>query len=861
MKSLPLYTELPQAAIAKVAAEDHDSECVACPHCAKARSVCMKPEGKAGGVLIVGEWPGRAEDQTGRPFSGPTARYVRTAVAKHWAGPVAYDYALRCAPGVAKNSVKDKHLDACRPFGARVISDVKPERIIALGPAAFYSILGRRPPQGSVRKGYGWYFDPEGRHVPVFLVMTPALILGNRFVAAQFADDMKHALTCELPTFQFLDARTRLVKSAADAKRAAIRILQDEWVVYDVETFGQMHNPDFRIEALTMLGATAQRSYTWTREALKDPACIRPLVRVLNSRPSVGQNVKYDDQSVMVALGARPPMNVADTRLLRKLDDASVRDARLETLAELVGMGGHKEDAQNATDAVCAELRRQARGQSYTPTGKLRKFDDPKFDVPTSVLDQIRNDIDPEWFQFGFVESTLLYRYNARDVWSTRAVYTKLIQTMTPESLVMWKESVQPANRAVRMIEFWGIPVDKQAVLQFERYCAGKLKEATARLSAYPDVNWDSPQQVANLLFKKLRLPAQKATKGGQASTDDSVLEKLANKHPVVDALRMHRKYSKLQGQYAHGMLRHIRADGRIHASYLLDGAETGRLSASDPNLQNIPRAKGSPDAQFARSCFAAPAGWKILELDFSQLELRIAALLSGDENMIADFVAGIDIHSNNARECCSTWGFTTAQWDAMDAEAQDPFRSQIKTTTFGRLYGKTLKNMARELDVSLEQIEAIDKRIWGRYKALDAWFKVRVKESRVTGVAWTWWNGHRGRCRPIPKIGSQEDGLRQHAERTAGNTPIQGTAAEFCTASLPMIVDWMEETGVDAELVGTVHDSVLVLVRDDTVDEAAYNVHRIMTSHNAEKVPIVVDIKVGQNWGSLQKYKLPQAA
>jgi uracil-DNA glycosylase family 4 len=817
----------------------------------------MQPEGKSGGLLIVGDWPGRAEEALGRPFVGPTARYVRQAVAQHWRGKVAYDYAIRCAPG--NTQVKAKEIAACRGYMKTVVEDVKPERIVLLGPAAYASVLGRSPPQNSVSGAYGWYERSDGKTIPVFLVSSPGLIMGNRFLAQRFAADMEFALTAEVPPFtELLEVRTKLVHTAEDARVAAKKLLKSKWITYDVETFGRLYNKDFRIESCTVLGGDDSCSYTWTREALRSRRAKAWLRRVLQRRPAVTQNGKYDEQSVMLHLDAWPLPLVADTRLWRKQDDPEA-SAKLEVLAELVGMGGHKQAAQVATARVKKELMRQARGPQTTPSGKPRKYDEPLFDVEEHTLAQLRAGVEPDAFMFGFIDERILYKYNALDVFSTRAVYKKLLERRTPEQDFIWNEVLRDASRGVRMIEYWGFAVDRESVNNFASYCDSKISEAMLILDQYGDVNWASTPQLRKFLFEKLRLRVLKETKTGLASTDDEVLEALAGKHPAVDALRHLRKYQKLQSTYARGMLPHIRDDGRVHSSFLLDGAASGRLSSTEPNVQNIPRSKGSPDAKFARSCFVARPRYMLLEADFSQLELRIAAMLSGDEVMIADFRAGIDIHSNGARECGFVWKLTKEQWDAMSKEERDPYRSQIKTSIFGKLYGKTNRGLAHELGCPVEQIEEINKRIWGRYKRLDAWTKERLRESRRTGETWTYWKGRRARRRPIPKIGSQNDALRAHAERTSWNTPVQGSAAEFCTASFGPITDTIVAEGWDALVVCTVHDSILVEVKEEIFDDIARFVHGVMTSHDSGDVPIAVDLKRGPNWGSMEDYHLPE--
>jgi DNA polymerase-1 len=220
---------------------------------------------------------------------------------------------------------------------------------------------------------------------------------------------------------------------------------------------------------------------------------------------------------------------------------------------------------------------------------------------------------------------------------------------------------------------------------------------------------------------------------------------------------------------------------------------------------------------------------------------------------MIADFKNGIDIHTNGATLCCeAAWKLPRAKWDKMTKDERDPYRSQIKTVIFGRLYGKTDKGIAREFGVSVGTIVQINKMIWGRYKKLERFMQACVTESRRTGEAWTWWDGGRARVRPIWRILDQDQAMRAHYERTAGNTSVQGTAAEFATASLSPIVEWLVGDAVPGQLVCTVHDSIMLNVHRSAAYEARYQLKRIMLSHNSNGVPLGVDVKWGPSWGSL---------
>lgn len=862
MKKLALYPNgLPPAAVNTAEALLYDSGCDRCPLNQGVRHVCMQGEGKPGGVLVIGEKPSRLEDTAGKVFYGQHNLRVRRLFQDHHKGPVYYDNAIRCGTGVKK--IVDKQIIACRPYTARAHLKARPQRIICLGTEAAFSVLGRRISTVQVRKAYGWaWLDDDSKEpIPVFILPNARMAFSNPFSARAFEEDLKWALSAKVHPW-FLNAVTYLVKTKEDAIKAAKRLRKCEWYTYDVETFGRMGNRNFRVESATFLADDKDRSYTWTREALNDEGArdeLRKLLRNTKLRAAT-QNGKYDDRAMMVFLGAAPEVYY-DTRLGRKLLEPGA-SASLEKLAETVGMGGHKEEAEGSTKAICKELRRLAFPLPLlTPKGNKRKPPaPPKFPVDQRVLKELQAGAEPMAFAFGYMPPSTLYRYNARDVWSTREVCIQDTQVLMEHPTISraWKLVVRDANKAVRKIEHWGIPVDKQAVINLASYCDKNLVDLEGKMRKHTDINPASPQQLAKYLYNELDLPCSKTTESGARSTDEEALENLKNRHPYVNLLLEHRKLSKFAGTYARGMLPHIRDDGRIHASFLLDGTETGRLSSQEPNLQNIPRAKGSLLGTMARNCFVAGhPDWELLELDFSQLELRIAAMLSGDEEMIKDFKNGIDIHMFAATEACELiWGIKRKTWDKMTNEERDPYRSQIKTTIFGKLYGKFDAGLAAEFGCAVSLVSKMNQLIWGRYKRVEAFMLECTREARKTGVSWTWWDGGRARVRPIWGIADQDPKRRAHYERTAGNGPVQGTASEFMTASLMPIVQYLEEDAVPAELVSVIHDAVLFNVHKSATAEVRHQVDRIMTGHNSLGVPLKTDAKVGPAWGAMSAFK-----
>lgn len=856
MKKLPLYTATPVTSITGTAPAVVDHDCALCQFSVHVNTVCMNSDGSAGGLLVVGDFPTKLDDQVGTPFAGLSGKYLRGVIKRWWSAPVMFDNAIRCAPGITK--VQEKHIDACRQYSAQVLQDTDPTRIVVLGSIAAAVFLDRKVYPLHARRGYGWVAKRDGTMTPVFYVLNPALAARNRFMAQAFEADLKWALTTPTPSLRFKGV-TYLVENAKDAKVARADLASSEFITYDVETFGKMGNGDFRIEACTLLGNNGKHAYTWSREALQDPICRVALKKVLESKPVIGQNVKYDDRSVYCYLNAEVGTAEADTRLFRKLLDFET-PASLDVLAELAGMGGHKGEAHSRIVEICKELMYQANPPAgATPTGRVRKVRPAAFHVPQGVLDQLRAGAEPMAFAYGFLDEDVLYRYNARDVFSTRAVYRKLKPRLDAEPGIRrtWDAIVRDASRAVRWIEIWGFAIDKTALQNFATYCIAKETHSLRKIQSYGVANPASPIQLREFLFAKLGLPQVKETDTGLASTDAEVLLQLKGKHVSIEAILEWRKFQKLNSTYATGMLPHIRDDGRIHTSYLLDGAGTGRLSSADPNMQNIPRAKGNQEGKMLRECFIAPAGYVLIEADQSQVELRVAAMLSNDPVMIDDYKRGIDIHANNARECCDVaWGISREKWDKMTKDERDPYRSQIKTSTFGRLYGKTDRGLAHEFGVDVRVIEQINKKIWGRYKRLTAWIQERIVYSRRTGMTWTWWDGQDARRRQIWGIGDADDVRRAHAERTAYNTAVQGTAADFTTASLWPLVSWILDEGVPAKVVATIHDSIIIEAHKTVVSETIAKMNSVMTGWpTVGGMPLVAEFKTGPNWGSMEDY------
>jgi DNA polymerase I-like protein with 3'-5' exonuclease and polymerase domains len=792
--------------------------------------------------------------------------------------------------------------------------------------------------------------------------------------------------------------------------------------------------------------------------------------------------------------------------------------AGLEAAAEVVGLGGHKEEAQDAIEPICKDLARLAGEPALKPlkSGKARKPYEPKAlireDVPERVLENLRSGkAGSMTYAYRWLPTAVRARYNARDAMATEHLVRELAPRVNaqPHLQRVWEKVTRPAMRALTRMEARGVLADRTAIDLFFRHLEAEISQVSGRVKAYgPDVNFDSPAQLGDLLYVKLGLPVKKRTAPsarfpqGQPSTDKETLEALADLHPIAKDLVAYNHLTTVRDTFAVGMRARIRDDGRLHTSFLIDGAgclpagelvltsrgyicaeavrvgdgvishtgvvrrvvstvanapspiyrvslqsghvlrttgdhkfltgagewvradgllrgefvqvhsaperwapmqgwpfeasswgrvrnvrtgcvlalqskgrwghlkvtlhrdgaqsrhdgcrkdfsvhrlvleaftrpnpgyevrhmngiawdntlenlrwgtsagkrwrpeihiigkratfvtspvvsvfrepdeatygatveidhshvtggivthNTGRLSSRDPNLQNIPSPDRDPVlGKMARDAFVAPRGWRLVEKDYSQLELRIAAMLAQDEVMAEMFRAGHDFHEATAKLVArDAWG--VADWSALDAATVKKYRAQAKNMNFQINYDLTPEfKLARTVGCSVDKAREFVELVFGQFRALRRTIDNTVAAAKRNGGVFVYVDWEPANWRPLPGLGESGDdarGVVRNALNASWNTSVQGTAAHFATRSLEPIQRAFREEGLDAHVVLTVHDSILAEVRADQEAEASAIMSEVMTSWPTRAgIPLVVDTKTGEAWGSLQK-------
>ena len=428
--------------------------------------------------------------------------------------------------------------------------------------------------------------------------------------------------------------------------------------------------------------------------------------------------------------------------------------------------------------------------------------------------------------------------YAAEDADVTLALHHHLYPQLqaVPSLLGVYNDIDMPLVRILSLIERQGTLVDGRMLKQHGAELADRLNELTKQVwqLAGENFNLDSPKQLQSILYDKMALPVLKKTPGGQPSTAEAVLVDLAQDYELPQMILSYRSLAKLKSTYADKLPLDIQpATGRIHTSYHQAVAATGRLSSSDPNLQNIPIRNA--EGRRIRQAFVAPAGRSILAADYSQIELRIMAHLSGDAGLTQAFAENQDIHRATAAEV-----FGLAPDDVADEQ-----RRSAKAINFGLIYGMSAFGLAKQLNISRGLAADYIDRYFDRYPGVLRYMDETKALAADQGYVETVF----GRRLYLPEINAKAVPRRQAAERTAINAPMQGTAADIIKLAMMAVQDWLPDSGLEAQMIMQVHDELVFEVAQGDVEALNTGVVARMAGAASLSVPLDVDTGVGENW------------
>lgn len=425
------------------------------------------------------------------------------------------------------------------------------------------------------------------------------------------------------------------------------------------------------------------------------------------------------------------------------------------------------------------------------------------------------------------------------ELFEKAAVFSSLCSVLKAElvsceELKLLDEIELPLAAVLAKTELLGFKIDPDGIREFEKELSARIDETEAKIYDLCGETFNilSPKQLGVILFEKLELPAKKKTKSGYSTSAD-VLEELRTYHPVIDEILEYRKLTKLRSTYVDGLLAALAPDGRVHTRFNQKETRTGRISSLEPNLQNIPIRTELGSRM--RGFFVAEKGKVLIDADYSQIELRVLAHLSGDENMISAFTGGTDIHTQTAAQVFGVpEDFVTAQ-----------MRSSAKAVNFGIVYGIGAFSLGANIGVSYKEAQDYINNYLNHYSGVDRYMKESIENAKKYGYAVTAY----GRRRYLPELSASNHAVRSFGERVARNMPIQGTAADIIKIAMVRVRRRLCEEKLDAKLIMQVHDELIVEAAESCAERAAEILRYEMENAAQLSVPMEVSVGIGKTW------------
>lgn len=465
----------------------------------------------------------------------------------------------------------------------------------------------------------------------------------------------------------------------------------------------------------------------------------------------------------------------------------------------------------------------------------LEKLENNKFDTTLAayLADPDSNDYSMSRLctQYGVPEGNSIQEKSITVAALNDILYDNIHQT---GSAAVLTDIEIPLATVLVAMEREGVKLDIDGIKAFGEKITEKAEKISREIYEYAgyEFNIGSPKQLGSVLFEKLKLSSAKKTKTGY-STNAEVLESLMDKHPIIPLITEYRALTKLQNTYVTGLLKVVGEDGRVHSTFKQTETRTGRISSAEPNIQNIP--VRTPLGREMRRFFTAKDGYLLVDADYSQIELRVLAHISGDEIMKKAFLDGVDIHTVTASQVFNQ----PIEWVTPD------LRSKAKAVNFGIVYGIGAFSLSKDIGVSMTKASEYIRAYLSKYSGIAHYMDKTVAKARHDGYVETMF----GRRRYIKELAAKNKNLQSFGERVAKNTPIQGTAADIIKIAMIRVYNKLRESKLDAKLILQVHDELIVEAKEDCADKAAALLKEEMENAVKLTVPMTVDVNIGKTW------------
>jgi uracil-DNA glycosylase family 4 len=840
----------------------NNENCTKCEALAKCRKQVVNSVGPLDAkILLVGEAPGPDENEQGVPFVGRAGQQLNRmlALAGIAREQVRIVNAVRCFPKNEDRNVNASfraptwdEIAACREYLKQEIEAIKPNVIVPLGSVALSAIMGSKSAAASTKitKVRGTEFWSEEFNCKIMPTFHPSACMRdpNRepTVIQDFVRIRESSQYAELSKGDEGNYITLDTLEKADAFFERMNDVQN--FVFDLET----NSLDWQT------GEILEVSFSWKEKT----ACVLPLTKYIG--------IPYQEIEIKKRKGKKKvdgKVQVVETE--KQVVVEKVRDTYEPYWGEKQEyiLGKLKELMESEKGKIGQNLKFDSKWfmqkgwkvnniifDTMLAAHLLNENNKGRLDL-TSLSKQyttMGNYDRPieEWFKehrvseekrnYAHLPEELRRKYACMDADCTYRLFEKFVPLLANENLTdIFNRLILPLNDTLTEAEFRGVKIDRECLKALKQELEADIAALEKRIKTVTgDINLNSPDQLKTLLFKELKLPKIKKTKKGDDSTDVEVLEILADMNPIPQLILDYRKMEKLYNTYVVGIEEKLDKEGYLHGSFNIMGTESGRLSSSDPNLQNIPK----KDKRI-KKMFQAEEGNVMVEGDLSQAEICFWAEFSRDPQMLMDIANGLDMHRNTA----------SVVYKIPPEQVTDDQRTLAKRTAFGLLYGMGDDKFAKQNKCTIEEAAKGRLAFFGRYPIAKQWLFHIVKEARMNQYVTNLF----GRRRHLPGINSQDDMVKYEAEAAAKNSPIQGTASDYTCNAANRIVMKFKELGLHGKLRILIHDAILMDIPKSELEQSI----KIMKEEIERPVcnivvPIRADFSTGPNWGSMTKYE-----
>ena len=839
----------------------NNENCQKCPALCKSRKQVVNGIGPLDStILLIAEAPGPTEDQEGTPLIGPAGKTLNQMLAK--AGidrnKIRIVNSVRCFPRNEDKSVlasfrqpTPEEIEACSEYLEVEIKTINPNVIVPVGNVALSAVLGEKRALASTKitKVRGTEIWSERFNCKIMPTFHPSAVMRSPNLEATVVQD-----------FVRIRESSQYKELTKGDKGNYITLDTIEKVDAFFERMKEVPNFVFDLETSSLdwqTGHILAMSVSWKEKT----AVVLPItkyvgisyqeieIRRRKSKKKVDEKVQVVEIEKQVIVDKvrdtyEPYWKEKQEYVLSKLKELMKSEKKTITHNGRFDKKWFMQLGWNVTpiyfDTLLAAhlinennkgmLGLKSLALSYTSMGDYSRPLENWF-KEHKIAESKRN--------YAYLPEDMLYAYAGMDADATYRLYKIFEQKLVAEGLdSIFFRLTMPLNENLTQTEFEGIKIDINYLHTFKKELETNISELEKRIKDVTgEINLNSPDQLKKLLFKDLKLPKIKKTKGGGDSTDVEVLEILAEMNPIPQLILEYRKLQKLYNTYVIGIEELLDKNNRIHTNFNQALTETGRLSSNSPNLQNLPSEDMRPKNQFV-----AEDGNIFLSRDMSQIEFRYWGIYSGDPQLVVDLLDGLDVHRN-----------TAALANKIPvSEVTDKQRKIAKSIVFGLMYNMGTEKLSKEHNVTLEYAEHVKKTFFGRYPIAKQWKYHIVKEGRINGYVKSIF----GRIRHLVGINSTDEKVRYEYEQATGNSLIQGAASDHTCDAANRILLKYKELGLHGKLRILIHDDILMEVPKDVAELSMQIMKQEMeTPILGITVPIKSEGKWGTRWGSMEKY------